>query len=302
MKNKGEGGSGGKGRSGGGNEGGSSIEEEIMREAAGEEDEEEGTDDGAQDETDSEDDEDESGEGGDSDDDEGAEGEEADGDGGEDDGEGEEEEDDEESVDSGSELRELFLAQNQQIQQLVKSLNEKKDAPKGFSDEQWTALEEKTGMKKDGVRFIADQIIKPALKNVVDSLTGRLAKIESASAFSDMGRDPKFKDIGAYRGRMSKILDQFDPETRNNPAVMKMAYFAAKGMGAKKAVANEGARREANKKIATKRRPGAAGKGGSPDDKKGFGLSKVERQVARRFGLSDKEYAAMRKGKKKGFK
>lgn len=305
MKNKAGGKGGGASGGGGGGTGGrESVEDELLKEAMGDDDQGDG--DGSENEGDEEDADGESDGSDDSGDDDGGEGEEADGSGDEDAGEGAEaaeedeadgdevdgeddEDGDEEEKDGTGGLRELVLSQNQQINKLVKTLSEKAEAPKAMSDEEWAKIEEDTGMKRAGVKFLAEKILGPSLKKIVDTFGSRLAKMESNSAFTAMAGNPKFKDIGAYRGRMEKILQDYSPEARNNPGIMRLAYFAAKGMGIKKAVAAESQRREVRKKISVTKRPGG-GKGGEGRGGKSVTLTPIQKQAAKLAGMSEKEY------------
>lgn len=286
---------------GGGDRDRASIEEEILNEAQGDE----GDADGVETADDAEADDAESESADDGGDDDGAEGEENDGDSSEDAGQGDEEEEGDESeedVDADDEgdgdddsLRGLFLQQTKQIQQLVKALGDKQGADKpntGMSDEQWAKVEEQTGMKKEGVQFLSERIFRPALQQLAKNFADQIAEIKGAGMFDSLAKDPKFKDVHAYRRRMEKFLETFAPEVRGNKVILRMAYLAAKGMGAKKALQDEGNRREVRKKITVKSRPGAGGAGAG--DGKGGGrkisLTPVQKQAARLGGMSDAEY------------
>ncbi len=289
-----------------------SIEEEILAEA----DADGGDADGAEDDVDEEDDADEPESADGSGDDDGAEGDENDGDSGEDAGEGEEEEDGEESGedvdadgdedgdDDQGDIRSLFIAQNKQFQTLVKALEDRAEgdkSSKGMTDDQWAQVEEQTGMKKAAFTFVTERIFKPALQQLAKNFGTQLAELKSASVYDRLAKDPKFKGVQAYRPRMEKILSQFAPEVRTNPSILRMAYLAAKGMGAKKAVQDEGNRREMRKKITMKSRPGAggAGDGGGKDGKGKIRLSPVQRQAAKLGGMSDAEYIREMRPRKK---
>jgi hypothetical protein len=172
---------------------------------------------------------------------------------------------------------------------------------KGMTDEQWAAVEEKTGMKKDAFHFITERLFKPALTQLAKNFGAQLAELKGASTFDRLAKDPKFKGVHAYRGRMEKFLSDFAPEVRSNPKILRMAYLAARGMGAKKAVQDEGNRRELRKKITMKHRPGAggAGDGGGKGGKSKIKLTPVQRQAARLGGMTDAEYLKEMRPRKK---
>jgi len=137
---------------------------------------------------------------------------------------------------------EVLKAQNEEFQQRFDKLETDKvnaEANKPRTEEEWTALEEKTGSSRGTIEHFENEsrtnmvAVARSVKNYVDTMFGGL---ERDKIIGELASDKEFSDIKSYRKDIDGFLKDIKQENTRDPELIKKAAIYARGKNSKNAV------------------------------------------------------------------
>jgi len=180
------------------------------------------------------------------------------------------------------------------LEKIDEKLKPKEEAPKQLTDEEWTGLEEKTGMARVSIQYIADlqaQMVDKIMASIEGKYGGRLAQFETGSALTNLSKEKGFSDASVHQKNVTEFLKDVDPRLHNDPNQLRKAVIYSRGLGISgtiNKIRGEGSR---GLKIV------GAGRPTSPDGGttgKSRPLNETERQAAQLMPGGEAEYIKIR--------
>ncbi len=186
----------------------------------------------------------------------------------------------------------LLRAMDEKIRSAIPPAEEK---PVEFTEEQWANQEAAWGIPRTAIKAATQQAahVYQRLSAEFDAkLDARFAGIEKENAIQSLSRTPGFTDAGRYRKDIDEFLSHYDPKHHANAELLKRGVVYARGKNMGTTVSKVRTSQERNRKIATRARPSSpnGASRGAP-----VALNASERDAARKFGMSESEYADLKK-------
>lgn len=154
------------------------------------------------------------------------------------------------------------------------------------TEEEWQKHEEATGMNRLAIKFQAQQMAN--LYNRINTLIqSKFGKFEKENTITALAKQKGFEDANRYRKGIEEFLGDYDESMHSNEKLLKNAYFYAKGKGTGAAVRQAANATERNKRIGGAGRPASPNSGGRGAPVQ---LSSQQRVLAKKAGMSEKEY------------
>ncbi len=177
------------------------------------------------------------------------------------------------------------------VNKAVGSIKPKEEPQKQLTDEEWTGLEETTGMGRPAIQYITD--LNAALANkIIASIDAKfgsqLAQLGTGSALTALSKENGFKDATTHQKNVSEFLKDMDPRLHNDPNTLKKAVIYSRGLGMSgmiNKVRNEGSQ---NLKIVGAGRPTSPG--GTGTGKSTPALNETQRAAAALMDGGEAEY------------
>ena len=190
-------------------------------------------------------------------------------------------------------LREEIMAEMRQPQQDPEAQYRVPE----LSEEQWAGQEAAWGVARNTIQRITQQAMT-LHKDIMSKIDQRLAKFEKADSLRSLSQDKAYSDALRYQKDVDEFLQSYDPRSWSNPALLKRAVEWSRGRHLKATVNQVRKDTERNRKISGVARPSA---GAGVAKKPGAAtrtLTALERDVAARFGMTEKEYLDQKNGSK----
>lgn len=167
-------------------------------------------------------------------------------------------------------------------------------AAKELTEEEWAAKEQEWGVPRSTIKAATMQSVQ-VYNRVLEAMEARLAPIMVSEAVRQISREKGYGDAVALRPGIDKYLSKFPVQHHANPDLLRMAVVYARGLAAQTNVRKARNANERNLKIAGAGRPGAGG-GGTAPRSAAPRLTATQSDVARKFNMSDAEYAKLKSG------
>lgn len=180
-------------------------------------------------------------------------------------------------------------------EEILKELQEKMAPPpaqRELTEEEWTAREQESGTSRQTIKFFTNQSIKVynAMREYIDE---KFAGIEKDGAIRSIASEKGFSDAVRYSKEINQYLQKFNPKFHSNPQILRDAVIYARGLNASKNLQRANNDAERNRRIAGTARPSSPGATGGVRRPGTPGLTRDQRDVAAKFGMTDSEYSGL---------
>lgn len=156
------------------------------------------------------------------------------------------------------------------------------------------SIAKKLGITPEAVRYFTNQNMQVA-DIIRKEVSSKLAVINKSSALARLSREKGFEDANRHAKGVDEFLSVFDESEHSDPELLRRAVIYSRGLEAQKNLKQVQNTNERNKKIAGTGRPASPGE---PKDNKVVVLTPLEKETARAFGMSEKQYSEIKKNGK----